>query len=77
MPEELKIVADRADAIFNGYAFTVEGDRIRILNLNAPHHASVISLQEEVLETSMDDIEISLVLDYYSRVKKYMERCDA
>ncbi len=32
--EKIKEIADRADMIVNGYAFTRENDQIRILNLN-------------------------------------------
>lgn len=66
-------IADEADIIVNGYAFTKDGKNIRILNLNEPDKASVISEDSEVLETSMDDIEIAIVLDYFSRNRKFME----
>ncbi len=33
MPD-IKSVADKADVIINGYAFTRENDQIRVLNLN-------------------------------------------
>ena len=32
MPD-IKTIADKADVIVNGYAFTREDDRIRVLNL--------------------------------------------
>ena len=35
MPD-IKTIADRADVIVGGYAFTREGDRIHVLNLNNP-----------------------------------------
>ena len=73
MPEKLKNIADNADAIYNGYAFTRDSGKVRVLNLNADGHAAVITLEGELLETSMDDIEIQLMLDYYARVSKYME----
>lgn len=73
MPERLKAIADAADAIYSGYAFTNDGDVVRVLNLYADGHASVITHAGEVLETSMDDIEIQLMLDYYRRVAKYLE----
>ena len=73
MPEKLKIVADNADAIYNGYAFTRDADNIRVLNLGADGHAAVITASGDVLETSMDDIELALMLGYYGRVAEYME----
>lgn len=66
-------VADNADFIVNGYAFTKEKDIIRILNLNHPEKASVITSSGELIETSMDDIEIEIILDYYNRNSKYLE----
>ena len=65
--------ADAADAIYNGYAFTLDSGNVRVLNLNAEGRAAVISREGEVLETSMDDIEMQLVLEYYARVSKYLE----
>ena len=35
--------------------------------------ASVLSLDGDVLETTMDDIEFSIILDYYKRDCKYIE----
>lgn len=72
MPDILK-VADAANLVVNGYAFTVHGERIHVLNLNRPISACVISRDGEVLETSMDDIEIAIVQDYYARNREFME----
>ena len=66
-------VADKAEIIVNGYAFTKDIDNIRVLNLNKPEKAVLIRNNGEVLATSMDDIELDIVLDYYKRNKKYME----
>ena len=41
--DKIKQIADQADMIINGYAFTREENRIRILNLNNPEKALVIS----------------------------------
>ena len=35
-------VADEADLIVNGYAFTKSEEGYRILNLNNPEHVSII-----------------------------------
>ncbi len=72
MPDILKI-ADAADLIVNGYAFTKCERGYKILNLDNPEHALVISNNGEILETTMDDIEMQIVKDYYSKNKKYME----
>jgi hypothetical protein len=34
-------VADKADMIINGYAFTKESDFIKVLNLNNPENAGI------------------------------------
>lgn len=73
MTPEIMRIADEADIIVNGYAFTLREGRIHVLNLNKPDHAVVMSLSGEVLETSMDDIEIEIVRGYLQKNLKYME----
>ena len=75
--DKLKEIADQADMIVNGYAFTKEGSQIRILNLNNPEKALVISDDGKVLETTMDDIEIRIVLDYWDNNREFMEDINA
>ena len=75
--DRIKEIADRADMIVNGYAFTRENDQIKILNLNNTEKAMVISADGEVLETTMDDIEIQIVLDYWEEDREFMEDEDA
>lgn len=72
MPD-IKTIADKADVIVNGYAFTREDDRIRVLNLNSPDKAVVFSTDGEVLETTMDDIELSIASRYLQENLKFME----
>ena len=57
----IKEKADAADMIVNGYAFTKDGENLRVLNLNNPEKAAYLSRNGEVLETSMDDIELDIV----------------
>lgn len=73
MSEELIRIADEADVIINGYAFTRNGDNNSVLNLNRPDKAALMSYDGIVLETSMDDIELAIVQKYLQRVLKYME----
>ena len=68
-------VADKADMIINGYAFTKESDFIKVLNLNNPEKAVMIDKTGDVLETSMDDIEIQIVKRYWDKNKELLERC--
>ena len=72
MPD-IKTIADKADFIVNGYAFTRVDERIQVLNLNSPDKAVVFSADGEVLETTMDDIEISIASTYLQQNLKYME----
>lgn len=66
-------IADKADLIVNGYAFSKCIEGYRVLNLNRPERAIVLSMEGETLETTMDDIEIQIVKDYYKKNKKFME----
>ena len=75
--DKIREIADQADMIVNGYAFTRENNQIKILNLNNLDKALVISEAGEVLKTTMDDIEIRIVLDYWSSDRKFMEDEDA
>lgn len=69
----IKMVADGADVILNGYAFTFSDSDIRVLNLEKPGKAAVYNRKCELLSTSMDDIELHIVGRYLSRSIGYME----
>jgi len=58
--------------IVDGYAFTRENGQIRVLNLNNLDKALVLSEDGRVLQTTMDDIEIRIVLDYWDNDRKFM-----
>ncbi len=73
MQFEIKEIADGADMIINGYAFTKGEGIIRVLNLNHPNHAAVIDNSGNIVETNMNDIENAIVSDYYEKNKKFME----
>lgn len=66
-------IADAADMIVNGYAFTKDGKNIRVLNLNNPKKAAYLNKNGDVLETSMDDIELDIVSEYYQKNRECME----
>ena len=70
---DVKRLADEAYVIINGYAFFKHELGVRVLNLNDTIRAAVFSRENEMLETTMDDIEISIVRDYLERSWKYME----
>ena len=74
MPETmLKEIADKADMIIKGYAFTRDGDFVRVLNLNGGQTSMVISPEGTMIETNMDEIEQALVQSIWSKDSKYME----
>ena len=70
---EIKTIADNADMIVNGYAFTKCALGYRVLNLNNTQNSMLISADGETLETTMDDIEIDIVTDYYKNNKNLIE----
>ncbi len=70
MSEKMIQIAENADMIVDGYAFTGYESGCRVIDLNDPVNAMVISGDDEVIETTMDDIEISIVLDLYKRNKE-------
>lgn len=68
----IQAIADNADVIINGYAFTKADDNIRVLNLNNKK-SLYLSKNGKVINTSMDDIEISIVKHYYNKNLSLME----
>ena len=72
--KDLLTIAENADMIINGYAFTERNDGlISILNLNHPDCAIVINKDCEIIETNMDPIEQQIVLDLSIRNLQFME----
>lgn len=72
--DDLLKVVSAADMIVCGYAFTkADEGNVRVLDLREPHQALVLSSQGEVFETTMDDVELSIVEDYWKKNKKYLE----
>ena len=70
---DIREIADNADMIINGYAFTRCPEGVRALNLNRPDRAVVFSESGDMLETSMDDIEVRIVSDYLKKNRRFME----
>ncbi len=74
MPEDaVREIANNADMIIRGYAFTKDSDQIRVFNLKDGESSMVITPDGKMIETNMDEIEQALVLDIWSRDSKYME----
>lgn len=74
---DIEKIADDAEMIINGYAYTRSEEGIRVINLNRPDSSSLLSERGEVLITSMDDIEIQIVKKYYMNNKILLEDADA
>ena len=70
---DYKAVADSANMIMNGYAFTRDGENIKDLNLKRPEMALVLNNVGEILVTTMCDIEIQIVRDYLNNNIEFME----
>lgn len=92
MPDEAILSSDKrfTSFSFNGrtikfetsprlerYTEVVEWDHGYIIVMAKPENASVIDMNGEVLETSMDDIELDIISDYYTKNRKYMEAQNA
>ncbi len=66
-------IADDADVIIDGYAFSKFEGGYRVLNLNAPGKAAVFAGDGTVLETTMNDIELHIASKHLAASLKYME----
>jgi hypothetical protein len=72
MPEaKMKEVADAADMVVNGYAYTFLGDNIRILNLRTGK-AALVTPSREISETNMDDMDIGVAMRYLIDNEQFM-----
>ena len=69
----LREIADKADMIIKGYAFTRDGDLVRVLNLKSGQASMVMFPDGTMVETNMDEIEQALVQSIWSKDSKYME----
>ena len=66
-------VADAADMIVNGYAFSRCPEGFRVLNLNRPDRAVVFSPAAEVLETSIK-MHICMISKSFRSLRIYQDR---
>ena len=63
----IKEIADAADMIVSGYAFTRLPDGYRVINLNRLESVALFSKNGDVIETSMCDIETTIALKYFEK----------
>lgn len=72
--QDVRLAAEKARIIVNGYAFTENEDGfISILNLNHPDCAMVVNRKGEIIETNMDQIEQKIVAELCKRNLQFME----
>ncbi len=79
MPEsKKKEIADAADFIVGGFAFTKKGENIQIVNLNKKEpHVLVINPAGKMLESSMDPIEQAIAFDIWEKDSEFLEEMHA
>ena len=65
-------IAEKANMIVNGYAFTVIPAGVQAVNISRKT-ACVFDADDNVIESSMDDIEIEIVTEYLKRNKAFLE----
>ena len=73
---KIKEIADNADLIVRGYAFTKNSGNISVLNLNRPESALYMTPDGKMLETTMDDIEQAIVLRIWEQDSQFVELAD-
>lgn len=65
-------LAEDAQMIIHGYAFIPRNDGFTVINLHNLEHAAFI-FNDEIIETTMDDIEAYKVQKLYDTNKQYLE----
>lgn len=79
MPENEKYkIADAADMIVGGYAYSRYENNIRVVNLNKTYPGVMLFTPDGVmLESSMDPIEETIALQKWQENREFMEDCSA
>ena len=65
-------IADSADLIVGGYAMMNHELGFRIVNLNSGN-ALIVSKDYNILETSMEDLEVEVAIGYLKTNRSFME----
>jgi len=72
MPEaEAAKIADAAEMIVGGYAMKTHELGVQIVNLHTGN-ALVVSQDYKILETSMDDLEVAVAIDYLKTNRAFL-----
>lgn len=69
----IKELADAADTIVSGYAFTRLPDGYRVVNLNRLESVALFSKDGDVIETSMCDIETVIAARYLEKNREFID----
>jgi hypothetical protein len=77
MNDKIKAIADQADMIVSGYAFTKKNDIIQVVNINKQDHVMLINNDGKMLESSMDSIEQAIVKKIWENDSEFMEEENA
>ena len=67
-------LAEQADMIVNGYAITKCDLGYSVVNLNIENSSAINDENNEMIQTSMDDIELRIAHDYLVKNKKILEQ---
>ena len=70
---QIREIADQADMIVRGYAFTRKNGNISVVNLNRPGKVMIITPEGKMLESTMDEIEEVIVQTIWRKDAKFME----
>ena len=65
--------ADKADVIISGFAVQQCEEGFRVLNLNNEYGAAVLTKDGTLIETNMDEVELSIAKECMFQSLKYME----
>mgnify|MGYP007069964927 FL=1 len=69
-------IADNADMIVAGYAYTIHEDYIEVIDLSDLSKRAILQ-NGDVVESMMSDEEDDVILNYYLRNKEILEAANA
>lgn len=69
---DLNTIINQASFVVGGYAFLKKENNVKIVALGSPNHVVIMSLNGEIIESNMDDIELVVVQDFWQKNKKYI-----
>ena len=70
---DMVTMANEAEVIICGYAVSKFGFGFRVINLHDLNSCSVFGEDASLIETNMNDVELSVAREYFRKALKYME----